>query len=329
MSSRFAVLGSNSFSGSHMVGKLLGEGHRVLGLSRSAELTSPFRPYLPPEGRSSWTFRQVDVRDAITMAAELKRFDPEYVINYAAQSMVAQSWTHPEHWYQTNVVALASVVRIIEDLPSLVRYVHVTTPEVYGSTGGWITEATQFNPSTPYAISRAAGDQHVLAVHRERGLPVALTRAANVYGPGQPLYRIVPRALVSARLGRQLRLDGGGRSTRAFVHIEDVSRATLDIALDGQSGATYHISTNEVVSIRGLVEMVCELTDVGFDELAIPAPERPGKDDTYMLDSTRLRSEFSWEPKFDLAAGLKDTLTWVDANIEALAIAPDAYVHKE
>lgn len=329
MTLRVAVLGSNSFSGSHMVKRLLTEGYDVVGLSRSPEVAQPFRPYENALAKGVWHFRQVDLRDANVLGDTLKEVDPHYVINFAAQSMVSQSWQFPEHWYQTNVVALAGLTNALENLPNLVRYLHVTTPEVYGSTGGWIRESENFHPSTPYAISRAAGDMHVLAMHRERGLPVALTRAANVYGPGQQLFRIVPRSLLFARLGRRLQLDGGGTSTRSFIHMTDVADATLRAALDGHDGGTYHISTDEIISIRGLVEAACEATGADFEALVEMAPERPGKDATYMLDSTSIREELGWEPTISLSEGLQDTLRWIDANLEALSEAPDAYVHKE
>jgi dTDP-glucose 4,6-dehydratase len=326
---RLVVLGSNSFSGSHMVKRLLAEGCDVLGLSRSPEVEGPFRTYGDRLSSGRWRFQQLDVRDTNDLESALAGFDPDYVVNFAAQSMVAQSWQHPEHWYQTNVVALAKMTSALERLPSLIRYVHVTTPEVYGSTDGWIEESNAFHPSTPYAISRAAGDMHVLAMHRERGLPVVLTRAANVYGPGQQLYRIVPRSLLYARTGRTLKLEGGGESTRSFIHMKDVADATLRIAQHGRNGATYHISTDEIVSIRDLVAAACEATGADFSALVELAPERPGKDATYMLNSTLLKEELDWQPTINLSEGLRDTLRWIDANLEALSQAPDAYVHKE
>ncbi len=115
----------------------------------------------------------------------------------------------------------------------LERYVHVTTPEVYGSTDGWVREDAPFNPSTPYAVSRAAGDMSLRTYFANYRFPVVFTRAANVYGPGQQLYRIIPRTILAAMGGQKLRLDGGGKSVRVFIHMRDVSDATLKIALSG------------------------------------------------------------------------------------------------
>jgi dTDP-glucose 4,6-dehydratase len=243
--------------------------------------------------------------------------------------MVAQSWEIPEHWYQTNVVALARLVKELEALPTLERYVHVTTPEVYGSTTDWVSENQGFAPSTPYAISRAAGDWHLLAMHKARHFPVVFTRAANVYGPGQRLYRIVPKATLYARLGKKLPLDGGGVSRRSFVHVDDVAAATLLIAQRGAVGSTYHISTDELLSIRDLVAKVFEIAGVADPARQVAeVDERLGKDLGYFLDSTRLRNDLGWKPRVDLKNGIKGVVSWVDANIDRLKDVQSEYVHK-
>lgn len=328
MPDRYAVVGSNSFSGSHFVRRLLNAGHEVLGISRSEEVVDVFRPYAWERLSGDFKFAQVDINDVSKLAKVLHSFGPSVVVNFAAQSMVAQSWDRPEDWYQTNVLGLVGFAKVLEQTPDLRKYVHVTTPEVYGSTGDWIKETRFFKPSTPYAISRAAGDMHLFAMHETRGLPVCFTRAANVYGPGQQLYRIVPRTLLYARLAKQLQLDGGGRSTRSFVHISDVADATYLIAQHGVPGETYHISTDEIISIRELVQLACTLTGVSLADLAVEGPERPGKDDTYMLDSTKLRKELGWAPAISLDEGMRDTLAWIDANLAVLAKTPDTYIHK-
>lgn len=288
-----------------------------------------FRPYSWSSELNRPQFLQIDLNDYQSVARAMNDFGPNVVVNFASQSMVSLSWEFPEDWYMTNVVGLAGLAKILGELPDLEKYVHVTTPEVYGSTGGWIAESWAFNPSTPYAISRAAGDLHLRALFDTRGFPVCFTRAANVYGPGQQLYRIVPRTLLYARLGKQLRLDGGGWSTRSFIHIDDVAEATYLVAQSGVPGEAYHISTEEIVSIRELVERACTLAGVSFSDLVIEGPERPGKDDTYMLDSTHVREQLGWTPTISLDEGMLDTLAWVDANLAELADIPDSYVHKK
>jgi len=163
----------------------------------------------------------------------------------------------------------------------------------------------------------------------EFGLPVVFTRAANVYGPGQQLYRIVPRTILSALLGRNLPLDGGGISTRSFIHVSDVARATQMIAESGRDGETYHISTDRLVTIRSLVEQICELTEVPFESFVEVVGDRPGKDMAYQLDSSKIKHELGWTPEVSLEDGLSDTLGWVRGNLEELSKLPVTYSHKK
>ena len=158
--------------------------------------------------------------------------------------MVAESWLTPEHWYQTNVVSQVKLHDELRKFDCIKKYVHISTPEAYGSTDGeWLKENYNFSPSTPYAVSRAACDLHLLSFYKAYGFPVVFTRAANVFGPGQQLYRIIPRTMLLARLGGKLNLHGGGYSVRSFIHMEDVSSATYKIAMQGNAGETYHISS--------------------------------------------------------------------------------------
>jgi dTDP-glucose 4,6-dehydratase len=250
-------------------------------------------------------------------------------VNFAAQGMVAESWLNPTHWYKTNVVAQVALHDALRQKTFLQKYVHVTTPEVYGSTdGGWIKEHTHFAPGTPYAVSRAACDLHLLSFHKAYGFPVVFTRAANVYGPGQQLYRIIPRAMLSARTGQPMQLHGGGHSERSFIHIRDVVRATLQLALEAEPGSTWHLSTCEEISIRALVESICERCGAPFASVVEESGDRLGKDQSYLLNSSAMRERFGWGDQVSLTDGLSDTLDWVDSNLDLLKTLPWTYQHK-
>lgn len=328
MSVKVLVLGSNSFSGATFSQFALQQGAHVIGVSRSDEPHSAFLPYRWI-GHDLFKFYKLDINtDLPSIEALLHEQKPDYVVNFAAQSMVAQSWEYPEHWYQTNVMGLVRLSEALRKLPFLKKYVHVTTPEVYGNCSDYITEEAPFNPSTPYAVSRAAGDMHLRAYSRTYDFPVVFTRAANVYGAGQQLYRIIPRTILFILLGRKLQLHGGGVSTRSFIHMRDVSEATWKTMQNGRDGNTYHISTNEVVSIRELVERICTKLGVHFEDYVEVVDERMGKDFAYHLDSTKLRMELGWQDRVDLNQGLDECITWVRTHFEVLKAQPYDYIHK-
>jgi dTDP-glucose 4,6-dehydratase len=154
------------------------------------------------------------------------------------------------------------------------------------------------------------------------------TRAANVYGPGQQLYRIIPRTILCILLGKKLQLHGGGVSTRSFIHMNDVSEATWRIMEKGKDGDSYHISTDEIVSIRELVERICQKLDVPFDQHVEVIGERLGKDAAYQLDSTKLRKELDWQDHIGLDQGLDECIAWVRQHFDTLKAQPYDYVHK-
>jgi len=329
MKDSFLVIGSNSFSGSQFIDYLLSKHQSVIGVSRSQEINSVFLPHKKSQNLSSYHFEQIDInKDLNKLLKLLNDHKTSYVVNFAAQGMVAQSWQTPEHWYQTNVVGQVKLHDMLRKLDFIKKYVHVTTPEVYGSTDGWITENFNFNPSTPYAVSRAACDLHLMSFFKAYKFPVVFTRAANVYGPGQQLYRIIPRTMLFARLGKKMRLEGGGKSIRSFIHMSDVSDATFRIALHGKIGETYHISTREYLSISTLVEKIATLTKVAFEDLAEVSGDRLGKDQAYLLESEKLRKELGWADSINLDSGLVDTLSWVDKNLQILQKQNFDYIHK-
>jgi dTDP-glucose 4,6-dehydratase len=326
----FCVIGANSFSGSGFVAKLLREGLTVFGISRSAEPHPALLPHRWEKNVANYQFHQMDLNgngDAIADLIQKRR--PDYVVNFAAQSMVAQSWAYPEHWFQTNVVATVKLHNKLREFDFLKKYVHVSTPEVYGSTQGLVGEDTAFHPSTPYAVSRAAADMSLQTFFSAYKFPVVFTRAANVYGPGQQLYRIIPRTILFLRLGRPLKLDGGGVSERFFIHVDDVADATLRVARQGTPPEAYHISPQgSTITIRALVERICKKLGKNFDQCVEVGPERLGKDAAYSLDSSRIRKELGWQDRITLDAGIDATCEWVDRYLDTLKEQPFDYLHK-
>jgi dTDP-glucose 4,6-dehydratase len=327
MREKCVVIGSNSFSGAHFVDHLLSQEIETVGISRSHEPNSLFLPY-KKRNSNLFKFHALDLNHDLDRIMEvIHKFEPDYVVNFAAQGMVAESWQHPEHWFQTNTVANVKFHDQLRKLKSLKKYVHVSTPEVYGSTQGTIQENTHYNPSTPYAVSRAAADLSLMSFFKAYQFPVVFTRAANVYGPGQQLYRIIPKALLCFLTGKKLQLHGGGHSTRSFIHINDVAVATLKIAREAPAGEIYHLSTPDKLTIRELVERLAQKLNVPFESGVEVIGERLGKDAYYLLDSAKARA-LGWKSQISFEQGLDETMDWVKNNLEELRKLPADYIHK-
>jgi dTDP-glucose 4,6-dehydratase len=326
---RFFVIGSNSFSGASFVAGALRGGAEVMGVSRSLEADAVFLPY-KWGAHERFCFRQLDLnRDLDGIDAAIREFRPDYVVNFAAQGMVAPSWARPEHWYQTNTVAMARLHERLRKHAFLKKFVQASTPEVYGSTSGPVREDASFNPSTPYAISKAACDMNLLALAKAYGFPAVLTRSANVCGPGQALYRIIPKTVLCILTGRRLCLEGGGTSVRSFIHIDDVVEGTLQAARRGGRGEVYHLATQRNQTIREVVQEICRQMAVQFEDCVEVGAARLGQDAAYLLDADKVRAGLGWAPARTLEDAVADTIEWVRRNLARLRDCPAEYIHKE
>ena len=326
-SSPILVLGSNSFSGASFCAHMLKQEQQVIAVSRSEEPNDALLPYRWQPNQP--VFHQLDLNHHLDeIIALIKKHNIKQVYNFAAQSMVGQSWQYPEHWFMTNAVSTIKLHNELNKLDSLDRYIHISTPEVYGSCEGLVPENKNYHPSTPYAVSRAAADMSLHTFADVYQFPVVFTRAANVYGEGQQLYRIIPRTILFALLGKVLPLHGGGHSTRSFIHIDDVSSATQLIGDNGKLGEIYHISTERMITIRALVELIGDMLHVPFEQVCEVTEDRLGKDAAYLSDTQKIRSELSWQDQISLENGLERTIAWVKNYKDILSTLPHDYIHK-
>ena len=329
---KVAVLGSNSFTGSHFINYVLeNTPAEVIGISRSPEYNPLFLPYLYKKKRPSrFRFHQLDLtKDFDKIINLLDKEKPDVIINYAAQGEVRNSWKWPEQWFQTNCMAVVKLTNALKDKPYLKRYVAISTPEVYGSTKKNIVENFNFCPSTPYAASKLAGDLFLFTLYKKYGFPVIMTRSANVYGIHQQLYRIIPRTIIYLKLGKKIPLHGGGRSVRSFIHVRDVADAAWRAITQGKNGGVYHLAPEKgEISIKDLVKLVCELMDCDFEASVELIDENFGQDAMYSLDSSKARKELGWKSETSLKKGIKEMIKWIDENFEEIKKQPLDYIHK-
>lgn len=326
---KVAVIGSNSFSGSDFVDLLLEKGgYSVIGVSRSPEndaLFLPYRRHASPDFR----FYQMDMnRDMAKLIDLLDSFKPEYVVNFAAQSEVAPSWENPGQWFLTNAVAITELADALKDRKYLERYVHISSPEVYGSCVGAVKEDAPLNPSTPYAASKAAGDLSLFTYVKNFNFPLVMIRSTNVYGAHQQLFKIIPRSVIYIKLKKIIELHGGGHAVKSYIHIRDISKGELAAMEKGKSGEIYHLSPDEGISVKNVVETICEKMKVTFKEATRVADERLGQDAAYVIDSSKAREEFGWKPVISIEEGISGVVEFIERGWESVKNKPHEYIHK-
>jgi dTDP-glucose 4,6-dehydratase len=326
---KIAILGSNSFAGSVFAASALSRGARVIGLSRSEEGSEIFLPYKKGKNTENYQFIRADLNnDFDLISSALNRFKPEAIVDFAGQGMVAESWDNPAQWYQTNLVSKVRLHDFLRNVDWLDRYVRISTPEVYGHHDSLVGESQSYFPSTPYAVSHAAVDMSLMTYYQRYGFPVILTRFANFYGPGQQLYRIIPRTIIYALTGKTLSLHGGGTSIRAFIYSDDIADGVFSSLAFGRLGETYHFSPNRFFSIRDVVALIFEKLELDIRSSVRITPDRPGKDGAYLMNSARARSELRWEDRVTLERGVDTVIQWVRENLAVIKGLPDSYIHK-
>ena len=231
----------------------------------------------------------------------------DYIVNFCSKSLVAESWNKPYEWVDANVGLLTEMVRfLVESSAMFKKFVHVSTPESYGHTDGWVDEHyTDWKPSTPYGVSRAAADMMLMAYHRAHRFPVVITRTANIYGPGQQKHRFIPLAFDTLRRGEKLHLHGNGHTIRCFIHVRDACAATYLVAKQGSVGQTYHISTTREMSISALAAKIAGILKKRPQDCMGTQPDRLGKDHAYLLKSDRIRN-MGWRDTITLEKGLQE-----------------------
>ena len=326
---KIAVIGSNSFSGSDFIDLLLEDArNEVVGISRSPEKSALFLPYKKRQNPAFKFFQRDLNKDMPQLIELLDSFEPEYVVNFAAQSEVAPSWEHPEHWFQTNVVALAKLMNQLRTRSFLKRYVHISSPEVYGTCSGTVTEAAPLIPSTPYAASKAAADLFLFTLVKNFQFPLAMIRATNVYGAHQQLFKIIPRSAIYLKTGKTIELHGGGKAVKSYIHIRDVSRGELAAMERGRPGTIYHLSPDRGYEVREVVGEICKLLGRDFSTATVAVEERLGQDAAYVIDSTRARRELGWSPQVSMTEGLAGVVAWVEKYWDQIRHESLEYVHK-
>ncbi|MGV9826977.1 dTDP-glucose 4,6-dehydratase [Gordonia sp. NPDC003429] len=242
--------------------------------------------------------------------------DTDLVVHFAAESHNDNSLADPSAFIQTNLVGTYSLLEAVRRHD--VRYHHISTDEVYGDLDlddpARFTEATPYNPSSPYSSTKAGSDLLVRAWVRSFGVPATISNCSNNYGPYQHVEKFIPRQITNVLSGVRPRLYGDGRNVRDWIHVDDHNDAVWTIIDKGEIGETYLIGADGEVDNRTVVETILELLGQPRDAFDF-VTDRPGHDRRYAIDSTRLRTELGWRPKFvDFRSGLAATVDWYRDN---------------
>lgn len=298
---------------------------RVIGVGRNP-WPGPLHTLGVGAGDPRYSFHQVHlVFEQDRLLELIDEEKPDYIINFAALAY-ATSWNKSFRYYETNVVAVASLCEQLAKRDFLKRFLQIGTSELYGSNDNPVGETALLKPTSPYAVSKMAADLHLETMWAVQKFPMNIIRPSNAYGAGQYGYRILPKAILYALTDKQFPLEGGGTARKSFLHARDLARAIYLICQRAPLGEIYNAGTLEPVSMRRLVEIVAELTGRDFDQFAKITPGRVGEDSQYWLDSTKIKKDLGWEPEIDLHTGIGEMVEWGKQYLDDLSHAPQSFV---
>ncbi len=332
MTKRIIVTGGAGFIGSALVRMLVGKtDHHVLVLDKMTYAGS-FAALAPAAAHPRYSFVKADIADRPAVHDIVEDFQPDLIMNLAAETHVDRSIDAPLLFVETNVVGAASLLhaatnhwsRLPEERKTAFRFHHISTDEVFGSLGdqGHFSEATAYDPRSPYSASKAASDHMVRAWSHTYRLPTIITNCSNNYGPYQFPEKLIPRTIINALLGKPLEVYGDGSNVRDWLHVDDHARALLLAAESGRPGETYCVGGDSERRNIDVVRAICRIVDALSPDARIGPREgliafvadRPGHDFRYAIDAAKIRRELGWRPDHDFESGIEQTVRWYLEN---------------
>lgn len=332
---RFLITGGAGFIGSALIRYIILEtNHQVLNLDKLT-YAGNLESLSIVDDNPRYDFVRGDISDSGLLDKIFTNYQPDIVMHLAAESHVDRSIDGPADFIQTNIVGTYALLEAARaywgglnvDAQDRFKFHHISTDEVFGSLGsnGFFTETTAYDPSSPYSASKASSDHLVRAWHRTYGLPVLISNCSNNYGPYQFVEKLIPLMILNALEGKDLPVYGNGLQVRDWLHVEDHARALFCVVTKGKCGQTYNIGGNNEKSNIEVVHAICELlNDIkpmrsgqinDYKKLIKYVEDRPGHDQRYAIDATKISNELDWQPKETFETGIEKTVRWYLENM--------------
>lgn len=283
------------------------------------------------ENDPRYTFVQADICDAKAVSEIFEKWDIDYVVNFAAESHVDRSISDPDIFVRTNVNGTVNMLNCAkkawqigdDEYKAGVKYLQVSTDEVYGSLGetGYFMETTPLDPHSPYSSSKTAADLFVKAYHDTYKFPVNITRCSNNYGPYQFPEKLIPLIMNNTLKHKDLPVYGDGMQVRDWLYVEDHCKAIDMVINGGRLGEVYNIGGHNerpnIFIVKTIVQYIKDNVDETVGEHMIKyVTDRKGHDRRYGIDPTKIKEELGWYPETCFEEGIKLTLKWYLDNMD-------------
>ena len=323
---KILVTGGAGFIGSAVVRLAISRGHTIINVD-ALTYAACLENIATVSQNPLYKFEKVDIRDRDDLDRMFLKYGPDLVMHLAAESHVDRSIDAPADFIETNITGTFNMLEAARKYwnakgkPNTFRFHHISTDEVFGSLPAnktiQFTENTAYDPRSPYAASKASADHLVRAWHETYGLPVVITNCSNNYGPFHFPEKLIPVVILNALADKPLPIYGDGENVRDWLFVEDHANALLLVVEKGQVGRSYNIGGENELSNLELVNKICEILDRmrprsggRYADLITFVPDRPGHDERYAIDPSRMQRELGWRPSVTIDEGLEFTVCW-------------------
>lgn len=324
----YLVTGGAGFIGSCFVLKQVKESNKIINLDKLT-YSGNLENLDEIQNAPNHVFVRGDIGDEQLVKKLLEKYQPDAVINFAAESHVDRSILDPDVFVKTNVLGTEVLLRVVKDWwknldeekKNKFRFHHISTDEVFGTLSmddPAFTEETPFAPNSPYSASKASSDHFVRAYHETYGLPTVITNCSNNYGPRQFPEKLIPLMTLNALAGKSLPIYGTGENIRDWLHVEDHCDAIYEVLTKGRVGQTYNIGGRAERNNLFIVNKICEILDEikprsdgkSYKEQITFVKDRLGHDLRYAINCSKIEKELGWKPKHKFEDGLRETIQW-------------------
>lgn len=328
MGKTILITGGAGFIGSHLVRLMVGRYPDYL-IVNADKLTyaGNLENLSDVENSANYRFSRTDITNVAELETLFSNYNFDGIIHLAAESHVDRSIADPNSFINTNIIGTVNLLNIArlqwKDNMEGKRFHHISTDEVFGSLedDGFFTEASRYDPKSPYSASKASSDHFVRAYHNTYGLPVVITNCSNNYGPNQFPEKLIPLAINNILNNKPIPVYGKGENIRDWLHVEDHAAALDQVYHKGRSGESYNIGGGNEWKNIDLIKLLCSVIDektgrpAGTSQKLITyVKDRAGHDFRYAIDSSRIRKDLGWRPSYTFEQGLQQTVDWYLAN---------------
>tara|TARA_Y100000816_G_scaffold253527_1_gene205156 strand:+ start:211 stop:1224 length:1014 start_codon:yes stop_codon:yes gene_type:complete len=313
------VTGGLGFIGSNLIDLLISKNYNVINIDK-VNYSSNFYNLKEYKKSIKYKFFKYDINDK-RIKKILFKFKPVAIFNLAAETHVDRSIDNPENFIQSNIVGVLNLLECFKEYSKKykTKLIHISTDEVYGDViSGRSSENYPYDPSSPYAASKAASDHLVSSYIRTYKIPAIITNCSNNYGPKQHPEKLIPKLIYNILHNKPLPIYGTGKNSREWIYVKDHCEALLKVFIKGKIGEFYNIGSNKNLNnlqvSREIINVSQRIIKIGKKVKILFVKDRPGHDKRYALNSNKIRKKLNWFPRTNFRQGIKLTFNWYYEN---------------